>query len=120
VLVNLVENAFDAITGEEGPPPTNGKPEPPRPREGVVTLIVRPLSRTVKLVVQDDGPGIPEEGRDKVFEPFFTSKTRGSGLGLYLVKETVLAHGGSIALASRGGRGTSVAMHWPRPAEDAS
>lgn len=108
VLVNLVENAFDALTeaAEEGQAVAKG---------GAVTLEVRPMRRTVKVTVRDNGPGIPESDRDLVFEPFFTSKTRGSGLGLYLVREILLAHGGAISLASTGGRGTSVAMHWPRP-----
>ena len=72
------------------------------------------MRRTVKLTVKDNGPGIASDVRDRVFEPFFTSKLRGSGLGLYLVREIVLAHGGAIALAGNGGRGTSVVMHWPR------
>lgn len=111
VLVNLVENAFDALElgGDAG--------ERPKGR-GAITLGVRPLSRSVKLVVKDNGPGIPDDLREKVFEPFFTSKSRGSGLGLYLVREIVLSHGGAITLASTGGRGTSVAMHWPRPGEE--
>lgn len=108
VLVNLVENAFDALGRSE-----SGDDE--RPRTRAVTFAVRPMRRTVKLTVRDTGPGIPEELRERVFEPFFTSRSRGSGLGLYLVREIVLAHGGAISLAGNGGRGTSVAMHWPRP-----
>jgi signal transduction histidine kinase len=54
------------------------------------------------------------EVRRRLFEPFVTSKPRGSGLGLYLVREIVLAHGGAIALSGQGGRGTAVVMHWPR------
>ena len=72
------------------------------------------MRRTVKLTVKDNGPGISQDLRDRVFEPFFTSKSRGSGLGLYLVREIVLAHGGAISLAGNGGRGTSVVIHWPR------
>ena len=73
------------------------------------------MRRSVKLTVRDNGPGIPDELRDRVFEPFFTSRARGSGLGLYLVREIVLAHRGAIQLAGNGGRGTKVVMHWPRP-----
>lgn len=110
VLVNLVENALDAFAESDG----GG--DRPRP---ALTLAVRPMRRTVKLTVKDNGPGIAPEVRDRVFEPFFTSKSRGSGLGLYLIREIVLAHGGAISLAGNGGRGTSVVMHWPR-AEAAS
>jgi signal transduction histidine kinase len=131
VLVNLVENAFDAVgdAGEEdgpeaGEPDAEGaeaRPGAPgqeardRTRPGVVTLVVRPMRRVVKLTVRDNGPGIPEAIRERVLEPFFTSKARGSGLGLYLVREIVLAHGGSLSLGSSGVRGTSVAIRWPRP-----
>ena len=106
ILVNLVENACDALAESEG------DAERPRP---TLTLAVRPMRRTVKLTVRDNGPGIEQDLRDRVFEPFYTSKARGSGLGLYLVREIVLAHGGTIALAGNGGRGTSVVIHWPRP-----
>ena len=102
VLVNLVENAFDAL---DLAPERGGE----RPGGGAITLAVRPMRRTAKLTVKDNGPGIPEDLKARVFEPFFTSKSRGSGLGLYLVREIVLAHGGGISLASTGGRGTTVA-----------
>jgi signal transduction histidine kinase len=108
VLVNLIENAEAALTG-------SADDDGERTRSPTVTFDVRPMRRSVKLTVKDNGPGIPEEVRDRVFEPFFTSRSRGSGLGLYLVREIVLAHGGAIQLAQNGGRGTSVAMHWPRP-----
>ena len=105
ILVNLVENARDALADEDS------EVERPKP---VLTLAVRPMRRTVKLTVKDNGPGIPQDVRDRVFEPFFTSKSRGSGLGLYLVREIVLAHGGAISLGGNGGRGTTVVIHWPR------
>ena len=105
VLVNLVENAIDAV-GEGADGATNG-------RAGVVTLMVRRMRRSVKLTVKDNGPGIPDDARDRVFEPFFTSKAGGSGLGLYLVREIVLASGGTMSLSSGSSRGTSVSIRWP-------
>jgi PAS domain S-box-containing protein len=114
VLVNLVENAIDAVAGEE-----EGT-LPSRERPGVVTLLVRPTRRAVKLVVEDNGPGIPEPIRRRVFEPFFTSKARGSGLGLYIVREIVLAHGGEIALAAGADGGTAVAIRLPKAKPPAS
>jgi signal transduction histidine kinase len=71
------------------------------------------MRRSVKLTVKDNGPGIPSETRERAFEPFVTSKSGGSGLGLYLVREIVLAAGGSISLSSTDGRGTSVSVRWP-------
>ncbi len=106
VMVNLVENAFDALDArQEG--------ETGRARTGRVTLILRRMRRSVKLTVKDNGPGIPADVRGRVFEPFFTSKSGGSGLGLYLVREIVLAAGGSMSLSSADGRGTSVSVRWP-------
>jgi signal transduction histidine kinase len=106
ILVNLVENAVDAVRdGEEA--------EERRARRGLVTLQVRRMRRSVKLTVKDNGSGIPEDIREKVFEPFFTSKVGGSGLGLYLVREIALASGGAMTLSSTVGRGTSVSIRWP-------
>ncbi len=55
----------------------------------------------VRIVVTDNGPGIPESLREKVFDPFFTTREEGSGLGLAITKEIVHAHGGEIFFASR-------------------
>lgn len=67
------------------------------------------------IVVQDTGCGIPEADAEKVFEPFFTTKAvgKGTGLGLFLSRETVVAHGGSLNLVSEVGRGTTVTMTLP-------
>ncbi len=86
VLVNLVENAFQAAeeTGE-------------RPK---VTISARHLvhSGVALIILTDNGPGIPEELRDRIFDPYFTTKGSGTGLGLAIVKKIVLEHGGSIDL----------------------
>lgn len=105
ILVNLVENAVDAVASDE-------PGEEKRARRATVTLMVRRMRRSIKLTVKDNGPGIPEDLRERVFEPFFTSKAGGSGLGLYLVREIVRASGGTMSLSS-GERGTSVSMRWP-------
>lgn len=54
----------------------------------------------IRLVVQDDGPGVPDKWRDRIFDPFFTTRDvgEGSGLGLFICRKTILASGGSIAL----------------------
>ena len=58
---------------------------------------------------------MPEEDAQKAFEPFFTTKAvgRGTGLGLFLSRESVVAHGGSLTLTSEIGRGTTVTMTLP-------
>jgi signal transduction histidine kinase len=63
--------------------------------------------------VIDDGPGIPRGVLDKLFDPFFSTKPRGTGLGLSISQTIMQEHGGSIAIASREGRGTTVLLNFP-------
>lgn len=72
------------------------------------------------LAIQDTGAGMPEADAEKAFEPFFTTKAvgKGTGLGLFLSRETVVAHGGSLSLASEVGRGTTVTMTLPAKRTD--
>ena len=69
----------------------------------------------ITVTVQDTGCGMPEADVQKAFEPFFTTKAvgKGTGLGLFLSRETVLAHGGSLFLTSETGRGTTVTIVLP-------
>ena len=62
---------------------------------------------------QDDGPGMDEETRAKVFEPFYTTKAAGTGLGLAIVRQAVEAHGGSVSVESRPGGGAAFAIRIP-------
>ena len=88
VLLNLVINAFDAM--RDGPPP------------GRKVLIATQSNGdgTVRTSVRDHGVGIPEEMRDRVFDPFFSTKTEGLGMGLAIVRSIVEAHGGTITAAN--------------------
>jgi signal transduction histidine kinase len=72
-------------------------------------------SLVVTVAVRDTGCGMPEVDMQKAFEPFFTTKAvgKGTGLGLFLSRETVLAHGGSLSLESETGRGTTVIVTLP-------
>jgi signal transduction histidine kinase len=69
----------------------------------------------ITVAVQDTGCGMPEADVQKAFEPFFTTKAvgKGTGLGLFLSRETVLAHGGSLVLESETGHGTTVTVTLP-------
>ena len=84
VLVNLFTNAAQAMP--------QGRPHRGR-RRGPAPLPPRAIR------VHDDGPGIPAEARHRMFEALFTTKAKGSGLGLALCRRIVEAHGGSIQLA---------------------
>lgn len=102
VAANLIGNALDALE--------NGRT--PRPRIEIVTG--RSLDGgEVSAVVRDNGPGMDEATRTRVFQPFFTSKEDGTGLGLAIVRKLVEAHGGAIELASSPGAGTELTLRFP-------
>ncbi len=96
-LVNLVGNAVDAM-----------------PNGGTLSVSMgsRPDGR-YSVVVEDTGVGIPAEGREKIFEPYFTTKASGLGLGLVLTKKIVDAHGGEIFVDSTPGKGTRIEVALP-------
>ncbi len=81
VLINLVQNAFDAVK-EDG--------------QGMVTLEVGVFGNRLSVLVRDNGPGIDPEIVDKIFVPFFTTKPNGSGIGLSLARQIIKLHGGNI------------------------
>jgi len=96
VLVNLSKNAMQAMT-----------------RGGVLTLSTEPREDGVCLIVSDTGGGIPQEMLNRIFEPFYTTKKKGSGLGLMIVQRIVRDHGGRIQLESNVGKGTTFRIWLP-------
>ncbi len=90
VLINLATNAIEAMDGG-----------------GVLTLQARGEGGKVVLEVADTGGGIPPEIEARIWEPFFTTKAEGTGLGLHIVRQIVEAHGGEVGLSSRPGKGTT-------------
>jgi signal transduction histidine kinase len=101
VLINLLVNACEAM-GEGGSILI-------REEEGVA----EPLGRVVVIRVKDNGPGIPKSVRDKVFQPFFSTKEEGTGLGLSIAYRIVEEHGGWLSLKSREGEGTTFTITLP-------
>ncbi|RPI97241.1 MAG: ATP-binding protein [Candidatus Aminicenantes bacterium] len=67
----------------------------------------------VDIVIRDEGPGLPAEAAARVFEPFYTTKDKGMGIGLYLAKRIIEAHGGTIEVRSREGEGTEFRIDLP-------
>jgi two-component system sensor kinase FixL len=80
---------------------------------GRIRVAVEPADTTCRIAVADAGPGIPPEIREKIFTPFFTTKARGSGLGLPTVKRLVEAHDGEIAVDCPAEGGTTVTIQLP-------
>jgi len=111
VITNLVLNALDAMTGERG----------------VLTLRTTPVlleadqasglelatGRYVKITVDDTGSGISEDVRERLFEPFFSTKAAGRGMGLAAAAGIVRAHRGWLGVEQTSAQGTSFAIYWP-------
>ncbi|MFI5362099.1 MAG: nitrogen regulation protein NR(II) [Elusimicrobiota bacterium] len=100
VLWNLVCNAIQALGGA-----------------GRVEVSTEARLADVVVSVKDDGPGIPAENRERIFLPFFTTKTQGTGLGLAASRRIVRAHGGDIQVKSGPGRGSRFSVVLPLLAE---
>jgi len=82
-------------------------------RGGTLTLQTGETPESVWVSVSDTGGGIPEEQMSRIFEPFYTTKKKGSGLGLMIVQRIVRAHEGRIELESHVGRGTTFRIWLP-------
>ncbi|HTJ41168.1 MAG TPA: GAF domain-containing sensor histidine kinase [Kofleriaceae bacterium] len=97
ILLNLCLNARDAIAVR-----------------GKVEVVVRDEPRHVVIEVRDDGAGIAADVVPHIFEPYFTTKDKGTGLGLATVRDLVTEHGGTITVESEHGRGTCFTVTLPR------
>ena len=84
---------------------------------GVVRLSVRSEAGGISVDVADEGEGIPEDRRSKIFELFYSTKERGTGLGLPLTREIVVAHGGRIWADSSPGQGLRLSFTLPITAD---
>jgi signal transduction histidine kinase len=116
VLVNVLANALAATPAQGKVVITAGSREASPTELDRGRLVADGMSPSVITIeVQDTGCGMPEEDMQKAFEPFFTTKAvgKGTGLGLFLSRESVIAHGGSLAMTSEIGRGTTVTMTLP-------
>ena len=98
VIINIVDNAIEAVQ-----------------RRGAIDIETQhdAGNSLVRIVVADDGPGIPAAERDKLFLPYYSTKQRGSGLGLAIVRRIVAEHGGSIDVSDNVPRGTRFAIELP-------
>ena len=98
VFLNLFMNAIHAVSKK-------GKI--------VVQTSLLPSRDIVEIKIGDDGPGIPKEQQERLFQPFYTTKEDGTGLGLNICQSLILQHKGSISINSENGRGTTVIIKLP-------
>jgi|CXWL01.1.fsa_nt_gi two-component system nitrogen regulation sensor histidine kinase NtrY len=98
-LTNLVKNSVEAVEAKDG-------------ADGIICVSVRKNpDSTVTLTVSDNGIGLPKE-RDRLAEPYMTTRERGTGLGLAIVKKIVEEHGGTLSFSDRDGGGTVITLHF--------
>ena len=103
VILNLLLNSLEALRGRATPR---------------IAIKVEGRGEETLWTLDDNGPGIPEEVKKKIFNPFFTTKSRGSGLGLSVCYRIVRAHGGKIRVEERAGGGTSVLVEYKEGSGD--
>ncbi len=98
-LLNIVRNALDALREKGG--------------GGLLRIATRPAETGVEVTLSDDGPGIQPKDLARIFDPFYSTKASGTGLGLPLTQQIIVEHGGTIACASEPGRGTTFTIRLP-------
>jgi two-component system sensor histidine kinase HydH len=101
-VLNLVQNALEAM-----------------PQGGTLTLAGRRTPTHAQLQIRDTGSGIPAAHFTTIFEPLYTTKPGGTGLGLYIVQEIVTAHRGQVTVESAEGAGTTFTLTLPRAVGEA-
>jgi two-component system, NtrC family, sensor histidine kinase PilS len=106
VIANLVLNAVQAARGRVHVTVSVGEADAAQLPHG-------PLDHAVKVEVKDDGPGIPPEIRERLFQPFVSGRPGGSGLGLAIVQRAVEAHRGLVLVDSKPGAGTTFTILLP-------
>jgi signal transduction histidine kinase len=98
LFTNILENAFAALSGRQG-------------TIEIIGFLKNP--GTVTVIIKDNGPGIDEGHLQKVFEPFFSTRARGTGLGLAVALQIVRLHSGAISIKSAPQQGTAVEINLP-------
>lgn len=98
VIMNFISNAIEAMAGEKGS----------------IKVDLREEGKYAVIVITDDGAGMSEEIQKSIFNPFFTTKDKGVGLGLFIVYNIVKAHGGYVEVESTEGFGSSFSIYIPK------
>jgi signal transduction histidine kinase len=98
-MTNLIKNSIQAI---------------PHDREPNIEVKIKETSKTIKIIVSDNGLGVSKSIREKIFEPKFTTKSDGMGLGLGIVKNIISSHRGKISYKSKNNKGTIFTISLPK------
>jgi signal transduction histidine kinase len=101
IMYNLVNNAVQAM-----------------PKGGQLTIQVYKEAKQTVISVKDTGVGIPEAVKDKLFTPMFTTKSKGQGFGLAVIKRMTEALGGTVTFVSQEGKGTTFKVRLPPPSKN--
>ncbi len=109
VFINLLRNAVEAISSE--------KQDKNQDKEREIVISMERENNQVRLIISDTGKGIEEKDISRVFEPYFTTKAQGTGLGLMIVERIIREHKGTIAVHSEAGIGTQFEIVFPVAAE---
>ncbi|HEX2582246.1 MAG TPA: PAS domain-containing sensor histidine kinase [Dongiaceae bacterium] len=108
VLTNLLKNAAEAIEGRQELGDT---------RAGDITLEMRRGDGMLEITIDDNGVGLPSDGRERLTEPYVTTRAKGTGLGLAIVKKIMEDHGGKLTLTDRPGGGARLILTFPLAGE---
>ncbi|MCL2636095.1 MAG: ATP-binding protein, partial [Betaproteobacteria bacterium] len=103
IIHNLLRNAEDALEGRA---------------DGRIEIVTAPAGRAVRLIIGDNGPGFPPELLPRIFEPYVTTKSRGTGLGLPIVKKIVEEHQGIIEISNAPAGGARIDIRLPLAREE--
>ena len=108
MVINLVDNAIEAV-GE-----THAVPRPDAEPPCISIETQHDAANAVaRIIVSDNGPGVPPADREKLFMPYYSTKRRGSGLGLAIVRRIVAEHGGSIEVGDNSPHGSRFVIELP-------
>ena len=97
ILLNILENSLEAMKGK-----------------GTLTVKAKEKGERVVLEIQDQGPGMPLQVQERIFQPFFTTKSQGTGLGMAIVKKLAEQLKGKVQIKSEPGQGTTFLLYLPK------
>jgi two-component system nitrogen regulation sensor histidine kinase NtrY len=115
-VTNLMKNAAESIEERQEDQRARQVPAP----DGEIGLWMKRRDGHLLIGIDDNGRGLPEHNRDRLTEPYVTTRSKGTGLGLAIVKKIMEDHGGALTLTDRDGGGASVQMTFPLDAAKAN